>query len=304
MRFMKIIKISLFILVSLIVLVELTARFYGLTNYPLYDASTEYEYLLKPNQNTTIYRNRFATNEFSMRSNPITEQDSIIVLLLGDSVINGGNTIDQDSLASTKLEKELLHTYGKKVRVLNISDKTWSPDNIAAYLKRFGVFKADLFLLVANSGDAFDPMTFQPIVGVASSHPAQNDAFAWPKLAVKAWDTLEDRYFRPEESEKKDIKTPEQPQNLVKGFAYLDSLSKQLKIPFTVYLHLSQPELAKNTVDRGGLVIEAFCKKNQIPIHINHMKPDMFNDDIHLNSKGQSELANDLLPIIQKELKL
>ncbi|RRB04259.1 hypothetical protein [Larkinella rosea] len=301
---MRKVKIGLFLVLGFVVLVEVAGRFYGLTSYPLYDASTEFEYLLKPNQNTTIYRNRFVTNEFSMRSNPVLAQDSIIVLLVGDSIINGGNSIDQDSLASTLVEKELLRKYGKTIRVLNISDKTWSPDNVVAYLKKYGTFQADMLLLVANSGDAFDPMTFQPIVGVASSHPAENDWLAWPKLVVKAWDTLEDRYFRKPETEKKRVKAPEEPQNLVKGFSDLDSLSKKLQIPFSVYLHLSQPELTNNTVDPGGLVIEEFCRKNQIPLQVDHMGLDMFNDDIHLNSKGQKALAADLLPIIERGLKL
>jgi hypothetical protein len=301
---MKKLAIATFVFCSFLLLVEVAGRYYGLTNYPLYDASTEYEYLLKPNQDVRIYRNRFTTNEFSMRSAPIAKTDTLVVLLVGDSIINGGNSIDQDSLASTLLEKELLRKYGKKVRVLNISDKTWSPDNVVAYLKKFGLFSADMMLMVANSGDAFDPMTFQPIVGVMSSHPDKNDVFAWPKLVAKAWDTVEDRYFRSEETDHKEEKTAEEPENLVKGFAALDSISRQLKIPFFFYLHRSQSELTKNTVDRGGLVIEEFCQKNHIPMRINRMDFDMFNDEIHLNSKGQKALAKDLLPIIQAELKL
>ncbi|KAA9353459.1 hypothetical protein [Larkinella humicola] len=301
---MKKIALAALVFCLFLLLVELAGRYYGLTNYPLYDASSEYEYLLKPNQDVRIYRNRFTTNEFSMRSAPIAKTDTLVVLLVGDSIINGGNSIDQDSLASTLVEKELLRKYGKKVRVLNISDKTWSPDNVVAYLKKFGVFGADMILMVANSGDAFDPMTFQPIVGVTSTHPDKNDAFAWPKLVVKAWATVEDRYFRSEEPATKEEKTAEKPENLVKGFADLDSIARQLNIPFFLYLHRSQSELTKNTVDRGGLVIEEFCQKNHIPMRINRMDFDMFNDEIHLNSKGQKALAKDLLPIIQSELKL
>ena len=301
---MKKIALAALVFCIFLLLVELAGRYYGLTNYPLYDASTEYEYLLKPNQDVRIYRNRFTTNEFSMRSAPVAKTDTLVVLLVGDSIINGGNSIDQDSLASTLVENELLRKYGKKIRVLNISDKTWSPDNVVAYLKKFGLFGADMILLVANSGDAFDPMTFQPIVGVTSTHPDKNDAFAWPKLVVKSWATVEDRYFRPEGPANKEEKIAEEPENLVKGFADLDSLSKQLKIPFFLYLHRSQSELTKNNVDRGGLVIEEFCKKNHIPMRINRMDFDMFNDEIHLNSKGQKALAKDLLPIIQSELRL
>jgi hypothetical protein len=297
---MKKLKITVFIFCSLLVLVELVGRYYGLTNYPLYNASNDFEYLLKPNQNVTIYRNRFITNDYSMRSDPINPKDTLVVLLLGDSVINGGNSIDQDSLASTMLEKELLYKYGKKVRVLNISDKTWSPDNNVAYLKKFGLFHADMLLLVANSGDAFDPMTFRPIVGVASTHPAENQLFAWQNIVAKAWPILENKIFKKQEPENKIEKN----EKFVKGFTDLDSIARKLQIPFYVYLHRTQPELLKNKLDPGGLEIMNFCKEKQVPFTGNQFNKSYFIDEIHLNNRGQKALANDLLPIIHEKLKL
>ncbi|RRB11250.1 hypothetical protein [Larkinella knui] len=301
---MKKIKITLLVILGIIVLVELVGRYYGLTNYPLYNSSDEFEYLLKPNQDVTIYRNRFVTNAYSMRSDAINEKDSIVVLLLGDSVLNGGNSIDQDSLASTMLEKELFHKYGKKVRVLNISDKTWSPDNTVAYLKKYGVFKADMMLLVANSGDAYDPMTFRPIVGVASTHPAQNQLFAWQNLIAKAWPVLKKTILGQSDLSKLTGNQIEKKEKFIKGFAALDSISRRLKIPFSIYLHRTQPELESNKLDPGGLAIVNFCKEQGVPIYINRFKTTYFIDEIHLNNTGQKALMKDLLPIVRHDLKL
>ncbi|GAB3930961.1 hypothetical protein [Larkinella terrae] len=298
---MKKVKIGIVVFFSLVIGIELIGRFYGLTTYPLYDSSEKYEYLLKPNQHVSIYRNRFVTNEFSMRSEPISVKDTIVVLLLGDSVINGGNSIDQDSLVSTLLEKKLLANCGKKIRVLNISDKTWSPDNVVAYLKKFGYFNADMMLLVANSGDAYDPMTFKPIVGIAPTHPAENQIFAWQNLLAKAWPIIEKSILVKPVVEKNTVEKKEQ---FVKGFSGLDSLSKELKIPLCIYLHRSQPELVSNRLEDGGKAIIDFCRRNHIPITVNQLETDEFIDEIHLNSKGQKSLATDLFPIIRRNLKL
>ncbi|GAB3264683.1 hypothetical protein GCM10027347_31900 [Larkinella harenae] len=301
---MKKIKILLLVFTGVILMGELVGRYYGLTDFPLYNSSDEFEYLLKPNQDVRIYRNHFVTNAFSMRSAPISARDTIIVLLLGDSVLNGGNLIDQDSLASTILEKELLNTYHKPIRVLNISDKTWSPDNIVAYLKKFGVFNADMFLLVANSGDAFDPMTFKPIVGVASTHPSKNAVFAWEKIIEKAWPIIEDKFSLIESTSSSIPEPDKKTYSFINGFAELDSLSQKLGIPFYIYLHQAQSELAKNQIDLGGKMIVEFCKKRNIPVTVNKLDYSCFDDEIHLNTKGQKAIAGDLLPLIQKGLKL
>ncbi|MFC5412544.1 hypothetical protein ACFPMF_24680 [Larkinella bovis] len=297
---MKRIRIGVLAGLGILLLVELIGRHYGLTTYPLYDASAEFEYVLKPNQRVTIYRNRFETNTFSMRSKPVSSGDSTVVLLLGDSVVNGGNAVDQDSLASSLLEEELFLKYGKKIRVLNISDKTWSPDNVVAYLKKFGLFQADMLLLVANSGDAFDPMTFRPVVGVAPTHPAENHLFAWQSL----WDKMAPMLMEKIAVKPEIVPLVEKKEPFVKGFSDLDSLAHRLQIPLSLYLHRTQSELRAHTLDEGGVAIVDFCKRKQIPFTINTFQSDFFIDDIHLNHKGQRALAKDLLPIICQGLKL
>lgn len=295
-------KIPVFIVLSLIVLIELIGRYYGLTDFPLYDESKEYEYLLKPNQDVSIYRNRFITNEFSMRSKPISQEDTLVILLVGDSVLNGGNSVDHDSLASTLLENDLIRTSGKKIRVLNVSDKTWSPDNVVAYLTKYGTFHADMIILVANSGDAFDPMTFEPIVGVASTHPARNALFAWQKIIEKAWPLVEDYFPGGEAAKTPIVKKKSTEPVFINGFEQLNSLAKRLNIPFCIYLHRMQSELKNNEIESGGKAILDFCQANQIPVKINQLDDNGFIDDIHLNNKGQKALEHDLLQVVRTEM--
>lgn len=57
---------------------------------------------------------------------PLQESDPIIVLLIGDSILNGGNTTEQDNLESTILESMLSTYFDRSVRVLNMAVGSWS----------------------------------------------------------------------------------------------------------------------------------------------------------------------------------
>src|ERR1041384_4426338 len=95
-------KRSIVILLILLVGTELFARFYlGLGDPPLYIEDKEFEYIYAPDQDVMRFGNHVMTNEFSMRSKPLSPNDKIRILKIGDSIINGGAQTDQDSLAST-----------------------------------------------------------------------------------------------------------------------------------------------------------------------------------------------------------
>jgi len=268
---------------------------------PLSIASNDYEYISKPSQNVLIYRNHFITNDFSMRSLPLEKSDTTVVLLLGDSVIHGGNTTDHECLSSTILEKTLSARLKRKVRVLNISAKTWSADNNFAYLKRHGTFKAKMLILVANSEDAFDPMTFNKVVGISPDHPDQQEVLAWQVILKKVRPYVT-RFFNnnPEKSSPKIVVNSN---NLIRGFANLKQLADRENIPFIIYLHKQRTELENKKLDTGGQVIINFCKKNKIPVIQSNLKLSSYQDVIHLTCEGQYELAKVLLPTIYNQIK-
>ena len=125
-------KVSIIILLTVLltaIIVELVGRYaFGFGNPPIHVSDPDFEYIQAPNQDVTRLGNKIITNEYSMRSKPLTESDSVYILGLGDSVINGGAQTTQDSLATTILENELSEKYNKKVRVLNISAGSWGTD--------------------------------------------------------------------------------------------------------------------------------------------------------------------------------
>ena len=138
----------------------------------LFQEDNAIEYIPAPNQHSVRFGNKIAYNEYSMRSLPIDADDRCIVLGFGDSVLNGGTLTDQDSIATTIVEKQLQRT-NESIRFLNISAGSWGPDNCAAYLNKFGSFNAKMIILFVSSHDAYDNMTFEKTVGVHKSYPKE-----------------------------------------------------------------------------------------------------------------------------------
>jgi len=150
---------------------ELVARFVlGLGDPPLIMADPEIEYLFRPNQDCRRQGNRIRYNAYSMRSEDFpakkTNPLEFRVMVVGDSVVNGGNPTDHARLATTIAGPLLSGRLHRPVTIGNISAGSWGPPNELAYLRRFGLFDADVLLIVISSHDAADvPQFDQPIIG-------------------------------------------------------------------------------------------------------------------------------------------
>ncbi len=111
--------ICIFIMLFLTIFGEIAMRLFGFCNSPLYYNNPYTGYNLVANQNVRRFGNKFSTNEFSMRSSSLSDGEYRI-LLIGDSVLNGGVQTDQEKLASTMLDKKYSDEFND-VRVLNLN---------------------------------------------------------------------------------------------------------------------------------------------------------------------------------------
>ena len=175
---MKILLIIITTGIGCVVLVEGGLRLmFGLGNPPLYIADDEIGYLLAPNQNLRRMGNQIQINQYSMRSVAIAEAkpDSLFrVLLLGDSIVNGGWWTDQQEILSASLTKKLnsdVNSITNSVQVLNASANSWGPRNELAYLKRFGLFNSQVLILVINTDDLFATAPNSDLVGRDRNYP-------------------------------------------------------------------------------------------------------------------------------------
>lgn len=296
----KWITISVSLLV-LFVFVEIILRYvFGFCDAVLYQSSPAYEYIAQPNQHRYRFFSHIDYNSYSQRSE---EPDSTktIVLGLGDSVILGGTMLDQDSVATTLFSKET------GMQMLNISSGSWGPDNCAAYLKEKGTFGAKAMVLVCSSHDAFDVMSHIPVVGIYPNYPDKQY-----KLAI--WEVI-DRYLMPRikvyfrgkqlldpdaqvvEKVKSDEGVANKALNFDPGFDQLLQISEGKHIPFFIYLHPEVGEVMSRKYKEGGLMIIEWAKTHHIKLidGLNEgVTVDMYRDVIHLNEKGQRNLANSL----------
>lgn len=314
-------KIVVFLAVCLFLLVsvELILRFvFGFCDAVLYRSSEAYEYIAQPNQHRYRFLSHIDYNSYSQRSE---EPDSTktIILGLGDSVIFGGTMLDQDSIATTLFSKET------GMQMLNISSGSWGPDNCAAYLKEKGTFGAKAMVLVCSSHDAFDVMSHIPVVGIYPNYPDKQY-----KLAI--WEVI-DRYLMPRikiyfsgkqlldpdaqvvekvKSDERRVKNSnaasdegvvQKSLNFDPGFDQLLQISEEKHIPFFIYLHPEVSEVMNRKYKEGGLMIMEWAKTHHVKLidGLNEgVTVDMYRDVIHLNEKGQRNLANSLKKMINR----
>lgn len=161
---------------------ELVAeRGLGLGDPPLMQADPQIEYLFQPNQTCRRFHNLVHYNAWSMRSDDFSAlkpPGEYRVLVIGDSVVNGGSQTDQGELATSILQRRLGAAMRRPVIVGNVSAGSWGPPNQLAYVRRFGLFGADVVVLVWSSHDATDMPTFAPTVGVLPDYPDHRPACA------------------------------------------------------------------------------------------------------------------------------
>lgn len=286
------------VLLTLILVTEAVLRMaFGFCDALLYRSSDRYEYIAQPSQERHRFGATVATNSYSQRSE---EPDSTktIVLGLGDSVIFGGAWMTQDSLATTLFSKET------GMQMLNISCGSWGPDNCVAYLKEKGTFEAKALVLVCSSHDAYDGMSFVPVVGVWPNYPDKQyrlavwevmDRYLIPYIKTK---TETKHYADPDaEIEKRaaDRQVVQKSHQFVRGFDDLRHIADSVGIPLFLYLHAEQGELQQQRYNDMGQHIIGWADSSHVTL-INGLeegeKPDMYRDAIHFNHRGQRHLAD------------
>lgn len=162
----------------LIVGAELFARFHlGLGDPMLWMDDPTIEYMFRPNQRGRQFGNEYLYNEYSMRSASMapvkTDPNELRILFFGDSVLNGGHMTDQDCLATEIVRRVLQTRLQRPVAVGNISAGSWGPKNCLEYAKRFGLFGADVVVLVVSSHDYADNPAYLPVAGTSPIYPAE-----------------------------------------------------------------------------------------------------------------------------------
>lgn len=287
----------------MLLVAELVARYYfGLGQLPLYIKNPNYEYIYAPNQNLKRFGNNIITNEYSMRSKPIKNTNKPLVFLFGDSVINGGAHIDQDSLCSTLLENYIQLEF-TDARILNISAQSWGPDNAFAYLKSYPELKPDAIILFFSSHDYNDNMHFKEVVGKHRAWPdkqplcAISDAFfRYIKPKFDSWIGNHDNeygYLYGFDDHK-----------MNSGWQNFLFYTQENNLPFFVCLHAEKRELNNKKFNTKGTHLITWLDSAKIKYitDLDILNNSDYRDNIHLNNSGHSKWYKLLKPHLHQLL--
>jgi lysophospholipase L1-like esterase len=153
---------------------EVALRYlFGLGNPVLSQADTSTGYRFQPNQSLVRFGKRIEYNQYSQRSEAIKSEKSeghLRILMLGDSVLNGGTPIDQKQLVTEQLEDKF-QASGKPTEILNASAGSWGIGNQLGYLQEFGTFNSDAVILQIGSHDLTQPTSTSERVGNDPNYP-------------------------------------------------------------------------------------------------------------------------------------
>lgn len=297
---MKVLLLIILVLVGLFVGVEIGLRsLFGFGNPLIYLGDPQIGYLLAPNQRTRRFGNKIEINEFSMRSSPIEKipaPATLRVLLLGDSIANGGWWTDQKNTISNLMMSSLKSAIADKyqrVEVMNASANSWGPRNELAYLQRFGNFAAQVVVLLINTDDLFATSPTALPVGRDRNYPDRKPALAlievWQRYLTKPQPTPELQTIQKEGGDRVGVN--------LEAIGKIQALANQNNSKFL----LAMTPLLREVGEPGPLDYEIkarqrlsdFTEAQQIPyidflplFNADSNPKALYHDTIHMNLQG------------------
>ena len=280
-------KILLITLMVCFVGLEIGVRLFGLTDFPLSYADNVIGYIPKPSQSGAFLgKNYWKFNSLSMQNdrefNPTSALD---ILLIGDSVVSGGNPFKKEARLGVQLSKML------NQQVWSISAGSWGIRNELAYIKihQDVVNGVGSIIFISNSGD-FDKAsswaceyTHPRVYPLIASFYLFKRYVYWPGGACNGAATPEELLV-PEGDWKADFK------NEISKPQY-----KNKQILFFMYPDRS--ELHENrlgTLEGNGKEVLRLSKFSTIVYSVgrdSRWNERLYKDDIHPSVEGMEVLA-------------
>ncbi|MEH2434607.1 MAG: SGNH/GDSL hydrolase family protein [Nostoc sp.] len=318
---MKVALIVFLVVVGLFVVVEIGLRsLFGFGNPLIYIGDEQIGYLLAPNQRTRRFGNRIEINEYSMRGNPLKKTPTpsgLRILLLGDSIANGGWWTDQTNTISTMMMRSLASSTNgnyQEVEVLNASANSWGPRNELAYLEKFSNFNAQAVVLLINTDDLFATAPTSLPVGCDRNYPNSKPPLAllevWQRYIVKQQPIPEMKAVQNEPGDRVGIN--------LEAIGKIQALTCQTNSQFLLAMTPLLREIGEPGPRDYEIVarqrLNDFAKVQQInyidflPIFNSITNPQaLYHDHIHLNLQGNkvvSEIMERSLLEILREIPL
>lgn len=280
---MKISKKLLLGLTSLVLLCEAGVQFFGLVDVPVYEGNNQIGYIPSPNQSGAFMRSHtWRFNEYSMGAGPFNpDSKRFNLLLIGDSLVLGGNPLAEPERLGPQLEK--LTGW----QVWPISAGSWAMQNELTYMRLHPAIleKMDAIVIVSNSGDFDVPSSWASDL----THPLQHP---FPGLIY-----LVRKYvFQP--STPPQVK-PEMQVKLRDWQHDLHELSQNFKKPIYIFMYPNSEEFhdvvkRQSQLDSKIPLIQAQLGDTAKIYKVSndaHWNEALYRDDIHPSGNGNLVLA-------------
>lgn len=166
---MKLVRLIVISIVALVLLGEAAVQLSGMVDVPLYMANNKIGYIPVPNQSGAfMHINTWRINEYSMGAGPFKPDPAIFnLLLVGDSIVTGGNPLADPERLGPQLEKQT------GWQVWPISAGSWALQNELTYLRQHPdvLNNVDAIVIVSNSGDFDGPSSWASDLNQPLHHP-------------------------------------------------------------------------------------------------------------------------------------
>lgn len=282
----KFLKFSIVLIVIGLIFGEVAFRIAGVSNVPLRRADNITGYIPYPNQQGKFMNNLWQINELSMISSRPFRSSGYEVLVAGDSVVFGGNPLDQSERVGERLDK-----FTPDVDVYSVADGSWGFKNSINYLlsNKSSLLGVEQVIFVLNSGDFDKPSSWR----CESFHPTK-PAFSALYFAIR-------KYFLPDCEE-------HTPSNLlVEDYDLNDklkTLSETYKnTRFSVFLYANKEEFKGSKSIRSlldGVVFQG-VRVDELRDFSTEWSESYYSDGIHPTAEGANALANILKKIVEKQ---
>ncbi len=297
--------IGVLAVVLILVIVEIGLRVVIGFGQPLtYVADAKIGYLLAPNQKTRRFGNLIEINQYSMRSAPVSatcDRHTWRLLLLGDSIVNGGWWTDQSQIISalmtqTLTTQNLQQSQNLQVEVLNVSANSWCPRNQVEYVRRFGLFAAQTVVLVINTDDLFGTAPTSVPVGRDRFYPDHKP----PLALVEAFQRLLP-YRPPAEMAEVNAEGGDRVGQNLAAIQVIQQLAQENQAQFLLAMTPLLRELGGNSRDyeiTARTRLTEFARTQNIiyldflPIFDQIAQPEtLYRDHIHLSTAGNQTVT-------------
>jgi len=285
------------LLLTGMLIAEMLVRCLGLIDFPVYEANSMIGYIPAAGQHGSfLNKNKWEFNSLHMGASEFTPSSALDVLLVGDSVVFGGNGYRQQDRLGPVLQDNLQASL-PGVAVWPISAGSWALRNELAWLRQNPQVPAqvDRVLFVVNTGDFGEASSWS----CEATHPRT-------KPTVALWYLFNKYVYAFEACSHVPAGLQVPPGNLateLKSFLLLYS-DKTAFVLYPDRAETENPALAQARFAAGLALLTASGARSIVQLAGNeHWRIEFYKDEIHPSSEGDRVLGSILAKVVESTLE-